>query len=200
VRELSRFIHRAFRNVVHASDRERRSGLRSCSQRGVVLMAPKLLIGAVAAGGLTAGFLFAVSGASAPTGAHASVALAEERRLYGDEVALNGQEQHLQALLHFSEAVLARPAAPAAPQPATTAAPAAASVVSPAAAHLAPPAPAVVASTPPPSLPETTTTVPVPVATSTTTTTTVPPLTTTTTTTTWPGGGGDDGGGGGFDD
>ncbi len=154
-------------------------------------MASKLLIGAVTLGGLAGGF----SLAAAASGSHAPVhrpAAAEVRRLYDTEVALNGQEQHLQALLEFSRAELvARPADTAA---AASSSPYDASRAAPSAAARAPvavPPAAMVA----PAQPETPTTIePQP-------TTGEPPTTNTsepsTTTTSVPARGAEDGSGDG---
>ena len=77
-------------------------------------MASKLLIGAVTVGGLAAGFSLAAAASGSHAPAHRA-AVAEVRHLYDTEVALNGQERHLQALLEFSEAELAAKPASAAP-------------------------------------------------------------------------------------
>ena len=153
-------------------------------------MASKLLIGAVTLGGLAGGF----SLAAAASGSHAPVhrpAAAEVRRLYDTEVALNGQEQHLQALLEFSQAELAATPATAA---AASSSPYDASRAAPSVAARAPvavPSAAMVA----PAQPETPTTIePQP-------TTVEPPTTTTseppTATTSVPARGAEDGSGDG---
>ena len=114
MRELSPALHRCFRNAVQSVGTEEEEEASAVLQRGRVHMASKLLIGAVMAGGLAAGF----SLAAAASGSHAPVhrpAAAEVRHLYDTEVALNGQERHLQALLEFSEAELAAKPASAAP-------------------------------------------------------------------------------------
>ena len=154
-------------------------------------MASKLFIGAVTAGGLAAGFSFA----AAASGSHAPVhrpAAAEVRHLYDTEVALTGQERHLQALLEFSEAELAaRPASAAPAAAAARPSPAPAAPSAPARAPVAVQAPAVA-----PAPGETKTTTEPTTGEPTTTTTVVPPPTTTST----PGrdGGGDGGDGGGL--
>jgi len=155
-------------------------------------MVSKLILATLAVLGAGAGF--ALAGPPRANAPSLSSAL-EVSQLYHREVAMTAQESHLQQLLGFARAELARPAAP-------TAAPQAVLVASPAPAPSKP-----AAAAPSPSRPVSTT-VPVaaPVATTTTeppppTTTTEPPPTTTTTTTppttttTRPRDGGDGGGG-----
>lgn len=78
-------------------------------------MASKLLIGAITVGGLAAGFSLAAAASEAPGTGHHPAAVGEARHLYDTEVALSGEEQHLQALLKLSQAELAAKPAPAAP-------------------------------------------------------------------------------------
>jgi len=157
-------------------------------------MVSKLIIAMLAVVGVAAGF--ALAGPPRANAPSLSSAL-EISQLYRREVTMTAQESHLQQLLGFARAELARPAAPA---PAAIPAPQAVLIASPASpppSGPAAPTPSHAPSVPPPAgSAVTTTTEPPP----TTTTTTTPPTTTTTTTpptttTTRPRDGGDGGGG-----
>ena len=76
-------------------------------------MASKLLFSAITIGGLAAGFSFAAGASDTHVTVHKSQGDAEARRLYGTELTLQGQEQHLLSLLGASEAELAAWAASA---------------------------------------------------------------------------------------
>lgn len=158
-------------------------------------MVSKWMLGALALAGVVAGF--ALAGPPRANGPTLSSAI-EVEQLYHNEVALNAQETHLQQLLGFSRAELARAHAAPAPAPATAKSPSPSPqgvlVASPASPTLAP----THAASAPTASPTTTTTTAPPTTTTTTTSTTVPPPTTTTTvppTTTTTPRHGDDGGG-----
>jgi hypothetical protein len=151
-------------------------------------MVSKLVLGLLAAAGVSAGFALAgPPRSSVPTLGNAL----EVSQLYHNEVALTAQESHLQQLLGFARAELARPAVPA---PAATPAPQAVLVASPASpppsGPAVAPAPSHATAVSPPAAPAPTTTTtqpppppPLPTTTTTTTprtTTTTPPTTTTT--------------------
>ena len=72
-------------------------------------MMSKWLLGILAAGGLGAGFVLA-----GPPGSHAPTlaSAVEAQQLYQREVGLSAQESHLEQLLGFARAELARPLAP----------------------------------------------------------------------------------------
>jgi hypothetical protein len=83
-------------------------------------MMSKWILGILATGGLGAGFVLAGAPRSHPPTPASAV---EAQQLYQREVNLSAQESHLEQLLGFARAELARPGAPAptvAPAPTTT--------------------------------------------------------------------------------
>ncbi len=146
-------------------------------------MVSRRVLGAVAVVGLGAGFALALPPHVKPP---APAALNEVNRLYHEELTLTAHETHLQALLNFARAELAR--TPAVQTPVAGPPTPVELVASPPPAPSSglPPAQVVSAApVPTPEPPDTTTTAPPP-----TTTTTTP----STTTTTQPFDGGDPGG------